>query len=55
MKEMNYKLYFFGFGNSDLFKKLEELNPDYLAFVNNFKDENNFEEIRKLIEAQFAT
>lgn len=43
MKEMNYKLYFFGFGNIDLFKKLEELNPDYLAFVNNFRDENNFE------------
>ena len=55
MKEMNYKLYFFGFGNSDLFKKLEELNPDYLAFVNNFREENNFEEMRKLIEAQFAT
>ena len=52
LKELNYKLHFFGFGKKDDFKSLNDYEPDYIYVE---EDKNNFENIMKSISKQFAT
>lgn len=52
LKELNYKLHFFGFGNKDYFKSLNDYEPDYIYVE---EDKDNFENIMKSISKQFAT
>ena len=49
MKELNYKIHFFGFGD---FNVCEELKPDY---VYKEKDANKFDDLMKTIERHFVS
>jgi len=52
LKEWNYKLYFFGFGDKNNFTSLEGYEPDSLYIE---EDRNNFESIMESISRLFAT
>ena len=52
LKEWNYKLYFFGFGEKENFESLKDYEHDDIYIE---EDKNNFEKIMESISRQFAT